>query len=292
MSAAAKAEPLPMTARSDRLRDRFAGLRAQNRAGLVTFITACDPDPETSQALLNALPNAGVDIIELGMPFTDPMADGPSIQKASQRALAAGGSMDRTLAMVEAFRATDRATPIVLMGYYNPIYRCGVERFAQEAAAAGVDGVIVVDLPPEEADELTGPLAQAGIDLIILVAPTTTEARLHTIAAKASGFLYYVSIAGITGTAAAAVDSVAAARARIAAVTDLPVAVGFGIREPAQAAAMAQVSDACVVGSAVVDTIAAYLDDHDQAKPGLVDAVTGLVGDLASAVHSARGKSP
>ena len=262
-----------------RLSQRFASLKAENRAGLVVFVTAGDPGRESSQAILNGLPAAGADIIELGMPFTDAMADGPAIQEGSKRALAAGMTLPGVLEMVAAFRQGDAETPIVLMGYYNPVYIYGVDRFAQDAAKAGVDGMIVVDLPPEEADELLTPLSRSGIDFIFLTAPTTDDARLPVVLNKASGFVYYVSITGVTGTVSASEAAVKAAVGRLKAQTQLPVAVGFGIKTPAQAAAVARHADAAVVGSAVVEKVAT----------GDVAKVHQFVAELAAGVRDARG---
>jgi len=271
-----------------RIERRFEALKGEGRAGLVTFLTAGDPDPETSLAVVKALPAAGADLIELGMPFSDPMADGPAIQASSLRALKAGQRMTRTLAMVRAFREADQATPIVLMGYYNPIYRYGNERFLADARAAGVDGLIVVDLPPEEDDELCLPAKAAGLDFIRLATPTTDDKRLPAVLRNTAGFVYYIAIAGITGTRSAADADVTKAVTRLKRHTALPVAVGFGIRKPAQAAAVAAVADAAVVGSALVDRIAGNLDAAGRAKPGLKDDVLGLVGELAVAVRGAR----
>lgn len=262
-----------------RLSQRFADLSAQNRAALVVFTTAGDPSPTVSQAVLNGLPKAGADIIELGMPFTDAMADGPAIQEGSKRALAAGMTLKGVLEMVRNFRETDQATPIVLMGYYNPVYIYGPEKFAQDAAKAGVDGMIVVDLPPEEADELLAPLSRSGIDFIFLTAPTTDDDRLSVVLNKASGFVYYVSITGITGTVSASEAAVSEAVKRLKAQTQLPVAVGFGIKTPAQAAAVARHADAAVVGSAVVERVAT----------GDVKRVHDFVAELANGVRGARG---
>jgi len=271
-----------------RIARRFAALAAEGRAGFVSYLSAGDPDPETSLALLRGLPAAGADVIEIGVPFTDPMADGPAIQESSLRALAAGMSMRRTLDLVRAFREGDAHTPIVLMGYYNPIYIYGAEGFARDAAAAGVDGLITVDLPPEEEAELREPAQAVGLDLVRLIAPTTDDARLPKVLADASGFVYYVSITGITGTASPSVDSVGAALARLRRQTALPVAVGFGINTPAQAAEIAGVADAAVVGSALVRRIAANLDAEGRARPGLVDDVLGFVRELADGVRSAQ----
>jgi len=239
-----------------RIAQRFTELKKQDRTGLVTFITAGDPDLETSQAILNDLPRHGADIIEIGMPFSDPMADGPAIQLASQRALKAGATLKKTLQMVESFRVTDPQTPIVLMGYFNPIYAYGTERFALDAKESGVDGLIIVDLPPEEDHELRAPAADAGLDLIRLITPTTDEARLGTILEGASGFLYYVSIAGVTGTAKADAAQLRPRLEQIRKRTALPIAVGFGIKTPQDAASLHRVADAVVVGSAIVNTIA------------------------------------
>ncbi len=273
---------------SGRIGRRFAALAAEGRAALVTFTTAGDPDAATSLALLRGLPGAGADLIEIGMPFTDPMADGPAIQAASLRALAKGASLSSTLELVRAFRADDQDTPIILMGYYNPIYRFGVDRFLAEAAAVGVDGLIVVDLPPEEDDELCLPALAAGISFIRLATPTTDQARLPAVMRHASGFVYYVSIAGVTGTAAASDQAITAAVDQLRRHTDLPIAVGFGITTPERAAAVARVADAAVVGSAIVSRLAAALDDQGQARSGLVEDVLALVNQLAVGVRTAR----
>ncbi len=274
-----------------RLARCFARLAAEGRAGLVTFISAGDPDIDTSLALFKRLPGAGVDIVELGMVFSDPMADGPAIQAAGKRALKAGITLKKTLDMVRAFRAADSETPLVLMGYYNPIYVYGNERFVHDARAAGADGVIVVDLPPEEDSELR-PLAKAqGLDFIRLATPTSDDARLPVILTGASGFIYYVSILGITGTRSAGADAVAGALARLRRLTQVPIAVGFGIRTAPQAAAIAVVADAAVVGSALVERIAANLDADGRALPALIDDVVGFVSALAKAVRNARPPS-
>ncbi len=272
-----------------RIQRRFAELGKEGRGGLVTFLTAGDPDRETSAEILAGLPGAGADIIELGMPFSDPMADGPSIQMASNRAIRAGATLAGTLDMVRGFRAGDAETPIVLMGYFNPIYVYGVDAFLAQARDAGVDGLIVVDLPPEEERELCLPAISAGIDFIFLTAPTTDEARLERVLANAGGFVYYVSITGITGTRSAALADVAAALERLRRHTELPIAVGFGIRTPEQAAGIAAVADAAVVGSALVDRLAANLDAEGRATPGLAGAVLSLVGDLAAGVRGRAG---
>jgi tryptophan synthase alpha chain len=271
-----------------RIEQRFAALAREGRAALVTFVTAGDPDYAASLAILCALPQAGADIIELGMPFTDPMADGPAIQASSQRALAAGQDMQKTLRMVADFRTRDAATPIVLMGYYNPIYIYGVTRFLSDAKAAGVDGLIVVDLPPEEDDELCVPALHAGLNFIRLATPTTDDKRLPAVLANTSGFVYYVSITGITGAAAPDTAKVAVAVARIKRHTPLPVAVGFGVRTEAQARAIAEVADGVVVGSALVDVLKHSLDAGGKATPTTVKAVTDLVASLAQGVRSVQ----
>jgi tryptophan synthase alpha chain len=274
-----------MTTRIDR---RFVDLKAQGRAALVTFLTAGDPDPETSLAILRALPAAGADVVELGMPFTDPMADGPAIQMSSQRALAAGQTLKKTLDMVRAFRTADDSTPIVLMGYYNPIYIYGVDRFLRDAKSAGVDGLIVVDLPPEEDEELCLPALAAGLNFIRLATPTTDDKRLPAVLANTSGFVYYVSVTGITGAAAADPGKVTAAVARIKRHTKLPVAVGFGVRTADQAAAIASGVDGVVVGSALVNALKASLDRDNKGTARTVTVVTDLVADLARGVRGAR----
>ncbi len=274
-----------MTIRMDR---RFAGLNGGGRAALVTFLTAGDPDYDTSLAILEALPKAGADVIELGMPFTDPMADGPAIQASSLRALKAGQTLKRTLAMARAFRQADDATPIVLMGYYNPIYIYGVEKFLADATAAGVDGLIVVDLPPEEDEELCLPALKAGLNFIRLATPTTDDRRLPAVLANTSGFVYYVSITGITGMAAPDTSKVAAAVARIKRHTRLPVAVGFGVKTAAHARAIAEGADGVVVGSALVEALKQSLDPDNKATGKTVTAVTDLVAALAEGVRGAR----
>jgi tryptophan synthase alpha chain len=274
---------------SGRIGARFAQLRETRRAGLVTFLTAGDPDHETSCALMADLPAAGADLIEIGMPFTDPMADGPSIQAASLRALAAGARMTRTLELVRRFRATDDTTPVVLMGYYNPIYAYGNERFLTDAKAAGADGLIVVDLPPEEDAELCLPARAHGLDFIRLATPTTDDKRLPAVLENISGFIYYVSVTGITGQKSALAELVAPEVARIKRHTRLPVAVGFGIREPEQAAEIARIADAVVVGSALVDLVARNLESDGRASTTLVPAVHAKVQALAAAV---RGAAP
>jgi tryptophan synthase alpha chain len=273
---------------STRIDTRFADLKRQGRAALVTFLTAGDPDTETSLAILKALPDAGADVIEVGMPFTDPMADGPAIQASSQRALKAGQNMIKTLAMIREFRAADQTTPIVLMGYYNPIYIYGVEKFLADAKTAGIDGLIVVDLPPEEDDELCLPALKAGLNFIRLATPTTDDKRLPAVLANTSGFVYYVSITGITGMAAADPWAVTAAVSRIKRHTKLPVAVGFGVRSAEQARAIAQAADGVVVGSALIDALKATLDGNGKAQATSVGAVTKLVASLAAGVRSAK----
>ena len=274
---------------SGRIERRFAALKEENRAGLVTYLCAGDPDPQTSAELLAGLPVAGADLIELGMPFTDPMADGPSIQAGSLRALEAGMTLAGTLELVRGFRRRDADTPVVLMGYYNPIYRHGAERFLDEAKAAGVDGLIVVDLPPEEDDELCLPALARDLCFIRLATPTTDDRRLPKVLGNTSGFIYYVSMTGITGVGAPVVDLVGQAVARLRRHTSLPVAVGFGIRTAQQAAEVARIADAAVVGSALVDRIAGSLDEEGRAKPGLVRALHEQVQALAEGVHGARG---
>ena len=271
-----------------RIADRFAALRGQDRPGLVTFIEAYDPDPATSLALLRGMPRAGADLIEIGMPFTDPMADGPTVQRAGQRALAVGATLAGTLAMVRDFRKDDAATPIVLMGYFNPILSYGIEAFCRDAAQSGVDGLIVVDLPPEEADALAAPAAARGLDLIRLIAPTTDETRLPQVLQGTSGFVYYVSITGITGTRTASEAHLAEAIPRVRRFTDLPIAVGFGVRTPEQAAIVGRVADAAVVASALIDTLAANLDEAGRARPDAVRKVLDQVRGLADALRGAR----
>jgi tryptophan synthase alpha chain len=275
----------------DRIARRFAALAAEGRAGFVPFIMTCDPDYETSLAILKGLPAAGADLIELGVMFSDPMADGPAIQAAGLRARAGGASVRRTLDMVRAFRTGDATTPIVLMGYYNPIYIYGVERFLADALATGVDGLIVVDLPPEEDEELCLPAIAAGMRFVRLTAPTTDDRRLPAVLQHTSGFVYYVSITGITGTASATAADIHAAVARLKRHTRLPVAVGFGIKTPEQAAAVAEVADAAVVGSAIVQQIAENLDADGRATPRLVDTVLSFTRALADGVRAARRKA-
>jgi tryptophan synthase alpha chain len=274
-----------MTTRIDR---RFAALKDEGRAALVTFLMAGDPDYENALAIVKALPEAGADLIELGMPFTDPMADGPAIQAAGLRALKAGQNMKRTLALVREFRRGDDTTPIVLMGYYNPIYVYGVEQFLTDAKSAGVDGLIVVDLPPEEDTELCLPALKAGFNFIRLATPTTDDKRLPAVLANTSGFVYYVSVTGITGSAAPDTGKVAEAVKRIKRQTELPVCVGFGVRTAEQARAIAEGADGVVVGSALVDTVRSNLGADGTATPATVAAVADLVRSLAKGVRGAR----
>src|ERR671923_127436 len=273
---------------STRIDRRFAELKEQDRAALVTFLTAGDPDPETSLAILCAIPAAGADVVELGMPFTDPMADGPAIQMSSQRALKSGQTLKKTLDMVRTFRTGDDVTPIVLMGYYNPIYIYGVARFLADAKAAGVDGLIVVDLPPEEDEELCLPALKAGLNFIRLATPTTDDRRLPAVLANTSGFVYYVSIAGITGAAAPDPGKVASAVTRIKRHTSLPVAVGFGVRTAEQAPMIASGADGVVVGSALVNALKGSLDGDDKATAKTVTVVVNLVAELARGVRGGR----
>jgi tryptophan synthase alpha chain len=274
-----------MTTRIDR---RFSELAREGRAGLVTFLMAGDPDYDTSLAIISALPKAGADVIEIGMPFTDPMADGPAIQAAGLRALKGGQTLRKTLQLVREFRKSEADTPVVLMGYYNPIYIYGVDKFLVDAKQAGVDGLIVVDLPPEEDKELCLPALKAGINFIRLATPTTDDKRLPAVLANTSGFVYYVSITGITGSATPNATRVSDAVARIKRYTALPVAVGFGVRNAQNAREIAQGADAVVVGSALIDRLRDSLDPQGRATPGSVRAVTSLVSELADGVRSVR----
>ncbi|MBC7577051.1 MAG: tryptophan synthase subunit alpha [Tardiphaga sp.] len=274
-----------MTTRID---TRFAELKTEGRAAFVTFVMAGDPDLVTSLAIIKALPKAGADIIEIGMPFTDPMADGPVIQAAGLRALKAGTTLRKTLALVSDFRKDEAKTPIVLMGYYNPIYVYGVDKFLVDAKAAGVDGLIIVDLPPEEDAELCLPAMKAGLNFIRLATPTTDDKRLPAVLANTSGFVYYVSITGITGSGSADSSAVGAAVARIKRHTDLPVCVGFGIRTPEAAHDIARHANGAVVGSALIDALKASLDADDRATATTVSAVADLVASLAQGVHGAK----
>jgi tryptophan synthase alpha chain len=268
-----------------RIDQRFAALKREGRAGLVTFITAGDPDYDTSLAILKALPAAGADVVELGMPFSDPMADGPAIQASSQRALKAGQTMKKTLSMVKAFRAEDDTTPIVLMGYYNPIYIYPVDRFIADAVDAGVDGLIVVDVPPEEDEEIRPAATAGGLNLIRLATPTTDAKRLPAVLANTSGFVYYVSIAGITGTAAPDITAVGTHVGRIKAHTSLPIAVGFGVKTEEQVRELSNIAEGVVVGSALVSAIAESLDADGKATDETKSKPLGLVERLSSALR-------
>ncbi|MBX9651038.1 MAG: tryptophan synthase subunit alpha [Xanthobacteraceae bacterium] len=274
-----------MTTRID---TRFAELAKQGRSAFVTFVMAGDPDPKTALDIIKALPKAGADMIEIGMPFTDPMADGPSIQAAGLRALKAGMTLKKTLEMVRAFRKDDDTTPLVLMGYYNPIYIYGVDKFVVDAKTAGVDGLIIVDLPPEEDTELCLPAMKAGLNFIRLATPTTDDKRLPAVLANTSGFVYYVAVTGITGSASADSNVVGEAVARIKRHTKLPVCVGFGIRTPEAARAIAEKANGSVVGTALVDALKASLDAEDRATPKTVGAVADLVAALAQGVRGAK----
>ena len=274
---------------STRIKTAFANAKAEGRGILGVFVTAGDPDAETSAAILDALVTSNVDMVELGMPFSDPMADGPAIQAASLRALKGGMTLAGALEIARGFRQRHPDTPLVLMGYYNPIYIYGVDRFLAEASDAGVDGLIVVDLPPEEDDELCEPATAAGLDFIRLVTPTSDAGRLPTVLASASGFVYYVAITGITGTRSAAGDSISAAYARVSAATDLPVVTGFGIRTPEQAGEAASRSDGAIVGSAVVEIIADNLGPDGKGTPETVSKIAAFVGDLTEGVAGKAG---
>ena len=271
----------------NRLDTRFARLKGEGRAAFVAYVMAGDPDPDTAFAILSGLPGAGADIIELGMPFSDPMAEGPPIQRAAQRSLKQGMTVARTLEVVRRFRAADDVTPIVLMGYLNPLFSRGYGRFAIEAAEAGVDGLIVVDCPPEEADPLADPLEEANIHLISLAAPTTDDKRLAAVLRRTSGFVYYVSVAGVTGVKEADAEAVRPAVERVRAASGLPVAVGFGIRTPERAAAVARIADAVVVGSALVDEIAAALAANEPAAPKVLASAAAL----SQAVRDSRRRA-
>jgi tryptophan synthase alpha chain len=273
---------------TSRIDARFAQLKKESRSAFVAFLMAGDPDPNTSLAVIKALPKAGADIIEIGMPFSDPMADGPSIQAAGLRALKAGMTLKKTIELVRAFRTEDRTTPLVLMGYYNPIYIYGVESFLTDAKSAGVDGLIIVDLPPEEDTELCVPALKAGLNFIRLATPTTDDKRLPAVLANTSGFVYYVSITGITGAATANAKAVADAVARIKRHTRLPVCVGFGIKTPDAARAIAERADGAVVGTALVDALRGTLDAQGRASATTVNAVADLAASLAAGVRGAK----
>lgn len=274
-----------MTARMDK---RFAALKQEGRPALVTYFMGGDPDYETSLEIMKALPGAGSDVIELGMPFSDPMADGPSIQAAGLRALKAGQTLPRTLDLVRAFREADKDTPLVMMGYYNPIYIYGVDRFVADALAAGVDGLIVVDLPPEMDDELCLPAVKAGLNFIRLATPTTDDRRLPTVLKNTSGFVYYISMNGITGSALPDPSLVGGAVKRIKGHTDLPVCVGFGVKTAEHARLIGASADGVVVGTAIVNRVAGSLSPEGKATSGTVDAVTSLVRELADGVRASR----
>jgi tryptophan synthase alpha chain len=271
-----------------RIAARFAALKREGRGALIPFLEAFDPDRATAMAILRGMPAAGADLIEIGMPFTDPMADGPTIQRAALRGLAAGATLPGALSMVAEFRTEDTTTPIILMGYLNPIEQYGAARFCADAATAGVDGLIVVDLPPEEADLLAADAAAHALDIIRLIAPTTDDARLPGVLAGSSGFVYYVAITGITGTASATASDLAAAIPRLRRVTDLPIAIGFGIRTPAQAAEAARTADAAVVASALIDRLAATLDDDGRATDATIRTVLAGIAALAEPIRAAR----
>ena len=276
-----------MSADESRIEKRFAALKAEGRSALVTFVTAGDPDQKTAREIVLGLPAAGADIIELGMPFSDPMADGPSVQASSLRALKAGATLANTLELVAAFRAEDQNTPIILMGYYNPIYIYGVDAFLTDAKAAGIDGLIIVDLPPEEDSELCKPAIDAGIRWIRLATPTTDDERLPKVLNNASGFIYYVSILGVTGSASTPEDATRKAVMRLKSHTDLPVAVGFGIKTPEMAATIAKSADAAVVGSAIVDRVLEGLDADGKPGPDTAHNVLSFVSELALGVRGA-----
>ena len=275
-----------LAADSGRIKARFEKLKAEGRGGLVTFVTAGDPNYQTGLDILKGLPASGADLIEMGMPFTDPMADGPAIQAAGLRSLQNGQTLVKCLDMVREFRKEDDETPIILMGYYNPIYSYGVDNFLADVKDAGVDGLIIVDLPPEEDRELCIPALEAGVNFIRLTTPTTVGERLPVVMTNTSGFVYYVSILGITGTASASEDAIREAVSRLKSATDLPVAVGFGIKTPDQAKSVGSIADAAVVGSAIVDKVNENLDAEGNPTPEMVDAVLGYVSELAGAIRS------
>jgi tryptophan synthase alpha chain len=269
-----------------RIAARFAELKRAGRGALIPYLEAWDPDQATSMAILRGMPAAGADLIEIGMPFTDPMADGPIIQAAGKRGLKAGVKLRDVLTMVRDFRGGDEATPVILMGYLNPILSYGPEKFCADAAAAGVDGLIIVDLPPEESDMLLPFVRSNGLDFIRLVAPTTDDERLPQVMNGSSGFVYYVAITGITGTRSATSEHLSEAIPRIRKATDLPIAIGFGVRTPAQAAEASRIADAAVVASALIETLSYHLDEHGQAMPDAAATVLAQVGDLAAAVRA------
>ena len=275
-------------ARAGRIAARFTKLREAGQAAFIPFLEAYDPDAATSMDILRGMPAAGADLIEIGVPFTDPAADGPTIQRAGQRALRAGGTLEGALGMVDLFRAGDQETPIVLMGYLNPILAYGVARFCQDAEQAGVDGLIVVDMPPEESEELIPDLSATNLDLIRLIAPTTDNSRLPLVLQHASGFVYYVAITGITGTRSAAIEDLTAAIPRLRTHTDLPIAIGFGVRTPQQAAEIAQIADGAVVASALIETLAASLDPYGRPGADTVHRVLQQARDLATAMAARR----
>ena len=277
-----------MSSSATRITARFEKLKAADRAAFIPFIMAGDPDYDTSLALMKQLPAAGADLIELGICFTDPMADGPAIQAAGLRALEAGQTLKKTLQMVREFRKDDDETPIILMGYYNPVYSMGVDKFLAEAKEAGVDGLIVVDLPPEEDEELCIPAGKVGMDFIRLATPTTDDERLPSVVKNTSGFVYYVSVAGITGGATGANEAVSSAVSRLKAASGLPVAVGFGVKTPERAAEIARTADAVVVGSALIEALAGALEKDQNSRDNVTSAVTSLAKSLADAAHSAR----
>jgi len=277
-----------MSSSVSRITARFEKLKEANRAAFIPFIMAGDPDYDTSLDLMKQLPAAGADLIELGICFTDPMADGPAIQAAGLRALEAGQTLKKTLQMVREFRKDDDETPIILMGYYNPVYSMGVDTFLAEAKEAGVDGLIVVDLPPEEDEELCIPAGKAGMDFIRLATPTTDDDRLPSVVKNTSGFVYYVSVAGITGGATGANKAVSSAVSRLKAASGLPVAVGFGVKTPERAAEIAKTADAVVVGSALIEALAGALEKDQNNRDNVTSAVTSLAKSLADAAHSAR----
>ncbi len=272
---------------NSRITRKFATLAKNQQKAFVAFLTAGDPDFDCSKELICALPDAGADIIEIGMPFSDPMADGPAIQASSQRALKAGMTLPKTLELVRLFRQQDAATPIVLMGYYNPIYRYGPAQFVQDCVASGVDGLIIVDLPPEEDHELCDPALTAGLHWIRLVTPSTDDNRIRSVLHNVSGFVYYISVLGVTGTRSAVTDQVETAVGRLKQHTTLPVAVGFGIRSPEQAQSIAAKADGIVIGSAIVDIVGQHLDEHHKPEASAVEAVVNFVRSVSTALRQA-----